>query len=124
MIKEKIVIYPETKYQLPVVQQQHVPVVQQQHVQPYYSYTKTTVTPYELEQEIKKAQKLNIDIGIVLQHQTILGKKLTITRWLPLQDCFFFNGELNFIQCTLTTGNEILRSVYTLNEIIDAYETL
>ena len=54
MIKEKIVIYPETKYQLPVVQQ---------HVQPYYGYTKTTVTPYELEQEIKKAQKLNIDIG-------------------------------------------------------------
>ena len=116
MIKEKIVIYPETKYQLPVVQQQHV--------QPYYGYTKTTVTLYELEQEIKKAQKLNIDIGIILQHQTILGKKLTITRWLPLQDCFFFNGELNFIQCTLTIGNEILRSVYTLNEIIDAYETL
>ena len=58
MIKEKIVIYPETKYQLPVVQQQHV--------QPYCGYNKPTVTLYELEQEIKKAQKLNIDIGIAL----------------------------------------------------------
>ena len=114
MIKEKIVIYKETKY-LPVVQQ---------NPQTRYAYARSIVTPYELEQEIKKAQKLNIDIGIVLQHQTIHGKKLTITKWLPLQDCFFFNGELNFIQCTLTTGNEVLRSVYTLNEIINAYETL
>lgn len=118
MIKEKIVLYKETKKQLPPLS-----ITPNTYQGQLYNHNQH-VTPYEILQEIKKAQKLNIDVGTILQHQTIPNKTLQIEKFLAHNEAFLYKGDLNFIKCKIFTETEVLSSVYTLNEIVDVYEVL
>lgn len=116
MIKEKIVLYKEPKKQLPPLS-----IVSNTYQGQLCNY-KALVTPYEILNEIKKAHKLNIKVGIVLQHQTIPDKTLQIEEFLPHNQAFLFKGGINFIKCKVFTKTDTLSSVYNINEIVNAYE--
>ncbi|MGV8130612.1 MAG: hypothetical protein ACP5N7_00750, partial [Candidatus Pacearchaeota archaeon] len=72
--------------------------------------------------EIKKAHKLNIKVGITLQHQTIPNKTLQIEEFLSHEHAFLYRGDINFVKCKVFTETDTLSSVYTIKEIVNAYE--
>ena len=112
MIKDQIILYKEAKKPTPQ--------------QALYKFTSNgyekIITQNDLHREIAKAKNFGLEIGVTLININQVDKKLIIKGFLPLHQCFWLNDEIVCIQAEIKSPTNTLVSVYTIEEILNAYE--